>query len=174
MLSGKFYKGKNSGFTLPELLVAVSIIALLASVTMAAITKARDRAVVARLSTDFSEIKKTMEMYITQNMTEPCHVHNMSDTNEQSWSQGFMKTWPQSPSRTKYFFTHSGDQANPTSNDYYYIGVTLDPKYAVMYDAEFDDGNLNTGLFRSQTSPLPHYSYFLSYITSGSHLHCSP
>lgn len=160
---------KKSGFTISELLVVISIIMLLASVVMSSITKARDKAVAARLSGDFKTLKDIEEMYVTQNATEPCHLHNKTDTNERNWSQPYVKTWPKSPSQTNYFFTHSGNQNTPTSNDYYYIGVILDPKYAELYDTQYDDGNPNGGLFRIQGD---HYSYFLSYITSGSHKHC--
>lgn len=168
-------KTKKSGFTIAELLVVMAIIMLLASVVMSSITKARDKAIAARLATDFKTIKDVEEMYVTQNAIEPCHMHNMGATtniDEAVWSQPYIKNWPISPSQTKYFFTHSGDTASPTSSDYYYIGVVLDPKYAQLYDSQFDDGNPSGGLFRSQTSPSPHYSYFLSFVTSGSHKHC--
>ncbi len=163
---------KKAGFTLPELLVVVSTILLLTSVAMAYMTKARDKSISSRLSMDFAEIKKVFEMYSTQNAQEPCHLHNMSNDNEKIWSVGYIKTWPTSPMRSKYFISHTGPVGAPTPNDFYYIGVVLDQKTASLFENQYDDGNPSTGLFRSQTSPSNHYSFQIQLTTLNSHTHC--
>lgn len=164
---------KNRGFSIAELLVVMSIIMLLSAVVASAISIAREKAIVSKISNDISGIIKIEEMYITQNNTEPCHNHDLSDNGEKVWSVGYTKAWPISPVRTKYFLSHTGPQAAPTATDYYYIGVTLDPVYAQLFDQLYDDNNPNTGLFRVQATPPPlHYSYFLSYVATGSHKIC--
>lgn len=165
-------KTSEGGFTIPELLVVISAIMLMSAVALAAITKARDKALVVRVSTDSAELKKAVEMYRTQNGVEPCHSHDMSDTAEKDWSDGIVKSWPATPFRTKYFITHTGDPDSPDSRfDYYYIGLVMDPKYAQLFDDLYDDGNLTTGQFRSQATPVAHYSITLFLVPTAGHTH---
>ncbi len=48
----------SKGFSVVELLFVVSVITLLSAISMAYITKARDKAIASRISMDFTEIKK--------------------------------------------------------------------------------------------------------------------
>lgn len=50
----------NKGFTLIELLVVISIIGVIASLILTSVNNARDRARIARLATDYREIKKAL------------------------------------------------------------------------------------------------------------------
>jgi len=54
---------KRKGFTLIELLVVISIISLLSSVVLAALTEARSRARDARALSEINEIRNALELY---------------------------------------------------------------------------------------------------------------
>lgn len=142
------------GFSIAELLVVVAAITLLAAVSLAAVTKARDKAIVTRVNADMATLKNVVEMYRTQEAKEPCHEHDGTDAPEISWSAAYVKVWPKTPWRTAYSFEHEyvlGDQNAPSiGTDYYYLRVTGMPlEAAVLYDKLFDDNNIGSGNFRS-------------------------
>lgn len=66
-----FSKKLKTGFTLIELLVVVSIIGLLAALSITALNTARQRAMVARRLADISQIQKALEMYYSMNDMYP-------------------------------------------------------------------------------------------------------
>jgi general secretion pathway protein G len=142
------------GFSIAELLVVVAAITLLAAISLAAVTKARDKAIVTRVNADLSTLKNVVEMYRTQEAKEPCHEHAGTDFPETSWSAAYIKVWPKTPWRTTYSFEHeytAGNQDTPTPGvHYYYLRITSMPlEAAVLYDSLFDDGNIAGGNFRS-------------------------
>ncbi len=164
---------KKAGFTIAEALFVFALISLVSVFLFAIFTKKEVSAVPDRLKSDFASISAIIDRYNKRHLTPICHAHLMSDSNEKRWSREVNKTWPTSPIGTVYFISHTGDQNNPGLNDFYYIGVALDEQDATMFDLLYDDNNLETGKFRHQLYPLEHYSYYLSYITSGSHSHCT-
>lgn len=160
------------GFSIPELLVVVAAISLLAAVALAALTRARDKAMVTRTRADIAELKKIVETYRTQNAGEPPHLHDGTIGYETTWSLGYIKAWPKTAWLTNYFFTHSGAQSAPTTSDYYYIGLTMPPVMATLYDQMYDDGSSSTGMFQSYTGPPAHYGeYLFTYPGSGHNGH---
>jgi prepilin-type N-terminal cleavage/methylation domain-containing protein len=169
-ISGKKWK---SGFTIPELLIVVAAIALLSSIVIAALMRARERAFVARLASDFAQINNAVESYRTQNSNSPCldadmATNDMTDTYEKGVMLGIYP-WPKTPFYNDYYLGYTGTPGNPTASNNYYIGVVMPSDVALIYDNLYDDGNLSTGLFKYNASPVPHYEYFLNYVTPGDH-----
>ncbi len=62
---------KNSGFTLFELLVVISIISLIVAVTSASFSSAQKRARDARRRQDLNQVHKALEQYYAQNSAYP-------------------------------------------------------------------------------------------------------
>lgn len=62
----KIFAEKKKGFTLIELLVVISIIGLLASITLVSLKRAIDRARMGKAQTEMDQIKKTMIIYKSQ------------------------------------------------------------------------------------------------------------
>ncbi|MEI6660408.1 MAG: prepilin-type N-terminal cleavage/methylation domain-containing protein [bacterium] len=62
---------KKSGFTLVELLVVISIISLLSSVVLSALSSARQKSRVARRLSDLHQIQIALENYYTNNGSYP-------------------------------------------------------------------------------------------------------
>ncbi len=167
------YSNRSRGFTLVELLVVISVIALLSSVVLAALMRARERAFVARMSADFAQIERAVETYRTQHTISPCidsdmAANDMTDAHEKVAVEEYYP-WPKTPFGTDYYLGYTGTPGNPTPSNYYYIGITMPSDIAVIYDKLYDDGNLGTGLFRYESLPLPHYEFFLNYVNPNDH-----
>lgn len=161
------------GFTIPELLIVVSAIALLSSIVIAALMRARERAFVSRLAEDYGQINRAVEAYRTQNSNSPCldanmATNDMTDAYEKGAFVGIYN-WPKNPLSTDYYLAYTGTPGNPTASNYYYIGTTMPSDIALIFDKLYDDGNLGTGLFQYNATPIPHYEYFLNYVTPLDH-----
>ena len=61
------FSDRKSGFTLIELLVVVAIIGILASVVLASLNSARDKARIARVKSDLNQINNAFNLYLTDN-----------------------------------------------------------------------------------------------------------
>jgi prepilin-type N-terminal cleavage/methylation domain-containing protein len=97
----------QKGFTLIELLVVISIIALLSSVVLSSLNSARERAQVAKIARDLTEIRKVFSLYqLANNGNYPCFDHDWSDTDEKSWASTYI-TWPVSPWGQQYHWEHN-------------------------------------------------------------------
>ena len=68
----------NKGFTLIELLVVISIISLLASIVLASLNSARDKAKIARARADLNQIRLSMEFFLDSNGELPPMGDNCS------------------------------------------------------------------------------------------------
>ncbi|HXK37995.1 MAG TPA: type II secretion system protein [Candidatus Paceibacterota bacterium] len=163
----------SNGFTIPELLIVVSAIALLSSIVIAALMRARERAFVARMGSDFAQINRAVEAYRTQNSNSPCidadmTSNDMTDTYEKGALVGYY-TWPKTPFNNDYYLGYTGTPGNPSASNNYYIGIIMPSDIALIFDRLYDDGNLGTGLFKYNATPLPHYEYFLNYVITGDH-----
>jgi len=62
---------KSSGFTLIELLVVISIISLLSSAVLTSLSGARKSARDTRRASDFDQLRKAVQAYITDNTAYP-------------------------------------------------------------------------------------------------------
>ena len=65
------HKQKNLGFTLIELLVVIAIIALLSSIVMASLSRARLRAINAAIIQNITQYRTALELYRLQNNRLP-------------------------------------------------------------------------------------------------------
>lgn len=67
----RYSRPRTAGYTLTELLVVISIIGLLASVTMSALNDARAQSLDAKRKADLREIKTAVERYYLENLIYP-------------------------------------------------------------------------------------------------------
>lgn len=134
-----------SGFTVVELIVAISVIAVLSAVIMGTITlqiaKSRD----TRRKADIAEIKKALEMYYAANNRYPASggaiAPNISWSNsaDASWDnlaallQPYIKKLPKDPSENN----NTSEWAN-TGNHYTYL--YCGPTYILVYQFEIAQG----------------------------------
>lgn len=130
---------ENSGFTLIEILVVVSIIGLLASIAMVGLRSARTKALITRVNADLVQIQKQIDLarlrrnstllQITGSGCSDCasrgtkvttNVANMA-TLQNSWRQiGFVSS-PQDPWGTPYLLDEN--ELESSTSDCRYDGV---------------------------------------------------
>jgi prepilin-type N-terminal cleavage/methylation domain-containing protein len=66
----------NKGFTLIELLVVIAIIGLLSSIVLASLSSARQKAIDAKIMTEYNQIKTAFELYYSKNGKYPTPPSN--------------------------------------------------------------------------------------------------
>lgn len=111
------FKIKNSsGYTLFELLVSISIIAVLVAVATASYSGAQKKARDARRIEDLNSIQKAAEMYYSQHgYVYPANTGDFT-------SSGVLQAWPKDPKLvTDYIY-----QLNVPATGGYCVCVTLD------------------------------------------------
>lgn len=109
---------KKKGFTLVELLVVITAIAVLATITVVALKPARIKTRNSRRKADMEQIYNAQEMYYDANaayLTSATYPDNIADTN-----QKYMAKTPSDPSGSAY------QSANYSGKGYGWIDNTSD------------------------------------------------
>lgn len=147
----------ESGFTLLEILVVISIIGFISSLILPSINNARDRARAVRFVSDFNSITKALflwqsdanipfvheDVYGSVNSGAPCHDEPvLSETDlfqDQSGSPGwkgpYMAAVPRDPFGREYSYDNDGDVWNPPGQKW--GGVNIQAQWCVGEGARY-------------------------------------
>jgi prepilin-type N-terminal cleavage/methylation domain-containing protein len=171
-LTGK----RRSGFTLPEVLVTVSIIAIISAVVVPSVVRQIDKGDTGRLASDISSIRTGVEQFISdvrkypENVGQISHAISTSDTAAVSllpytdnqvarWkgpyvskdSTGILKTaygWSFDP----HFVIDSFTVSPYTKGLAIRTDSARDKSQVAQLDTLLDDGNLSAGTIRYRGS----------------------
>jgi prepilin-type N-terminal cleavage/methylation domain-containing protein len=89
------YLDIKSGFTLVEILIVLSIIAILSSVVLVSVLKAKEASYYVAAKEEFNSIRNSIEMYVEKNGDYPPDTDRSVPPGLESYlSSG---TWPESP-----------------------------------------------------------------------------
>ncbi len=155
------------GFTVVEIMIAVVIIGVLASIGIPFAIKSYQNALAVRVVNDFKVVGDHFNVLIMQNPALPDGLYNEKGTG--TVPEGFDPE--ELPLRifnhpihkdTAYYF-----DLRSSLVDYNQGGVVLtplngykiDPKLLTMIDGRLDDGNLTTGSVKLQGEELVYVSY---------------
>jgi len=135
------FKIKNySGYTLFELLVSISIIAVLVAVATASYSGAQKKARDARRIDDLNSIQKAAEMYYSQNgYVYPANTGDFT-------SSGVLQSWPSDPKTTN---PYTYQPNTPAAGGYCVCTTALDSQTGGNSNAGNCSAFLpsNTGIF---------------------------
>jgi len=124
---GKLLSFRSKGFTLVELLVAISIIGLMSSITLVSLNSARAQSRDAKRITEIDQLQTALELYFDQNGTYP-PINNAS-TSKQPNGCGQSGSWCDLETELSSFM-------NPIPRD----PLGLQNDYRIFYDS---DSNTN-------------------------------
>ena len=143
---------RERGFTLVEIMISVTIVGLLASMSVPAFSKVRQKSVATTIANDFRIYAAAFEIYALEHGTWPRDVGRQTIPAELNNTQygnrllGFSET------------EHSGAQwdwdegvGGFTAKVALHVN-NLDPDVILEIDEILDDGNLSTGKFQNLSS----------------------
>jgi prepilin-type N-terminal cleavage/methylation domain-containing protein/prepilin-type processing-associated H-X9-DG protein len=114
---------KNKGFTLVELLVVIGIIALLISILLPALTRAKEQANTIKCASNLRQIAVAITAYATDNRGKL--IPDLVETGGSIYPQGFF--WANALVAQKYLVATTGD-VNPTAT----VGIIPKPSNNVF------------------------------------------
>lgn len=85
----------------------IAIIGVLASVVLASVNTARNKARVARAATDLRQLLLVLNLYLDANNVYPCFDHKWDSSREQAWAAPYIPIWPTPPWGNTYHWEHS-------------------------------------------------------------------
>lgn len=132
---------KTQGFTLIELLVVVSIIGLLASIILVALSNGRAKARDAKRVGDVNQIAKALELYFNENFKYPTSTASVSaagglfnSANVPGISPKFLVTMPVAPIPADSNSNQScGSGSGKGNNNYWYEAPVTGNFYTVTF-----------------------------------------
>lgn len=138
------YVNRKQGFTLIELLVVIAIIGILASVVLASLNSAREKARDASRAAQVQEFAKALEIYFLDNGSYPCsqsgcsssgvtNLRNSSGPGAELVSGGYISTIPEDPVYS------SSVSCNGSGSGYCYCSTGGD-SYVLTVNTENDNG----------------------------------
>lgn len=132
----------NKGFTLIEVLVAATIIAILAAIGMVSYAQAAKRSRDAKRRADLAQIQAALEMWRTDNSTYPAGSDVNLASSDLGLVSGYIAAMPKDP--------------KPSSFSYYYTAIS---SYAYCLSAAVE----NTSEATDQCPSGKHtgYNYFI-------------
>jgi len=126
-----FFMQKRKGFTLIELLVVIAIISILASVVLASLNTAREKARDAKRISDVKQLQYALELYFDDNGGYPTDLDAASLV-----TPGYLPVVPVPPAGTgESVYTYVALGTGCTD---YHVGVTLEGAGNEALDADYD------------------------------------
>lgn len=119
----------NKGFTLIELLVVIAIISILASVVLASLNSAREKARDAKRISDVKQLQLALELYFDDNSGYPTDIDALA-------TDGYLPVIPTPPTgtgETEYLYAGLG-----TGCTDYHVGITLENAGHEAFESDFD------------------------------------
>jgi type IV pilus assembly protein PilA len=162
-------KARRSGFTLPEVLVTVTVIAVLAAVVVPAVTQFSTRGDGAATVQDLSALRGAVTGYVTNNHNYPTNLFDVASFG--SFSFGPSATSASTLTSAGYGFTISNTFGTGTINGVPYLTVTLTSptndtgKKCSDIDKEIDNndgGTSGTFQYATDVAPCATATYFLT------------
>ena len=160
-------KARRSGFTLPEILVTVTVIAVLAAVVVPAVTQFASKGDGPATLSDLNALKTAVTGYVTSTRAYPTYLSDVSPY--ASINLGTTATSGTTYVGAGYGFTVGSTFSTTADNGTNYLTVSLSsPKVTTKkcseIDADLDSGTGGTsGAFRyaSDVAPCAAATYFL-------------
>jgi len=117
------HKTRQRGFTLIEILLVMTIIAILAAIVIPKMVGRSEQARQTAAHADLSSIKTALDAYEVDNGFYPKSLQDLiqQPNNARNWHGPYLETLPQDPWGNPYVYSYPG-RHNPNGFDIYSIG----------------------------------------------------
>lgn len=134
------------GFSIIELLVVVSIIALLFSVVVSSVSTVRQKARDARRTADLQSITIALALYQGKNHYFPCTTQNSKNNGFLQFlvDEGYLMESPEDPiNKGTYFYGYETAKSSPTGNcgDIAFIWYYMERPYSCLFGAQIGNNH---------------------------------
>jgi len=137
MSNQKIMKTNNQGFTLIELLVVIAIIGLLATMSVIALSGAREKARDSRRLSDIKQMQTALEMYYSASSSYPTSISGTIEAD----GNVYMADVPSNPEPAN----DSACSDLPTDQDYIYTQTDSGGSYTIQYCIGNRSGEVDAG-----------------------------